>query len=113
MFTDAFAMPVFFAFYQVLYNAVELVDAPFMFWITDLSVKDPYYVLPILMGVNFLLQTKLSPPTTDPTQAKMMMFMPLIFTFIMKDLPAGLNLYFTISTLFGILQQLVVYKFVK
>lgn len=107
-------MPVFFAFYQVLYNAVELVDAPFMLWITDLSVKDPYYVLPVLMGVTFFLQTKLNPtPTTDPTQAKMMMFMPLIFTFIMKDLPAGLNLYFTISTLFGILQQLVVYKFVK
>jgi YidC/Oxa1 family membrane protein insertase len=107
-------MPVFFAFYQVLYNAVELVDAPFMLWITDLSVKDPYYVLPVLMGVTFFLQTKLNPtPTTDPTQAKMMMFMPLVFTFIMKDLPAGLNLYFTISTLFGILQQLVVYKFVK
>lgn len=107
-------MPVFFAFYQVLYNAVELVDAPFMLWITDLSVKDPYYVLPVLMGVTFFLQTKLNPtPTADPTQAKMMMFMPIVFTFIMKDLPAGLNLYFTVSTLFGILQQMVVYKFVK
>lgn len=107
-------MPVFFAFYQVLYNAVELVDAPFMLWITDLSIKDPYYVLPVLMGITFFLQTKLNPtPTADPTQAKMMMFMPIVFTFIMKDLPAGLNLYFTVSTLFGILQQMAVYKLVK
>ncbi|MGB0454928.1 MAG: membrane protein insertase YidC [Bacteriovoracaceae bacterium] len=107
-------MPVFFAFYQVLYSAVELVEAPFIFWITDLSIKDPYYVLPILMGVTFFLQTKLNPtPTADPTQKKIMMFMPLVFTFIMKDLPAGLNLYFTVSTLFGIGQQLAVYKLVK
>lgn len=104
-------MPVFFAFYQVLYNAVELVDAPFAFWIVDLSVKDPYYVLPVLMGASLFAQMKLNPtPTQDPMQKKVMMFMPLIFLFIMKDLPAGLNLYIFISTLFGILQQLFVYK---
>jgi YidC/Oxa1 family membrane protein insertase len=104
-------MPVFFAFYQVLFNSVELLNAPFMLWINDLSVKDPYYVLPVLMGAAMFGQTKLNPSTTaDPTQQKMMMFMPLIFTFFMKDLPAGLNLYIFVSTLFGILQQLFVYK---
>ena len=107
-------MPVFFAFYQVLYHAVELVNAPFIFWIKDLSIKDPFYVLPLLMGATFFIQTKLSPsPSPDPTQKKIMMFMPLVFTFIMKDLPAGLNLYFTVSTLFGIGQQFFVYRYVK
>lgn len=104
-------MPVFFAFYQVLFNSVELLNAPFFLWIHDLSVKDPYYVLPVLMGIAMFFQTRLNPSTTaDPTQKKMMMFMPLIFTFFMKDLPAGLNLYIFVSTLFGIIQQLVVYK---
>ena len=104
-------MPVFFAFYQVLFNSVELLGAPFILWIHDLSAKDPYYVLPVLMGAAMFGQTKLNPSTTaDPTQQKMMMFMPLIFTFFMKDLPAGLNLYIFVSTLFGIIQQLFVYK---
>ena len=104
-------MPIFFAFYQVLYNAVELVDAPFALWIMDLSVKDPYYVLPVLMGAALFAQMKLNPtPTQDPMQKKVMMFMPLIFLFIMKDLPAGLNLYIFVSTVFGIIQQLFVYR---
>jgi YidC/Oxa1 family membrane protein insertase len=104
-------MPVFFAFYQVLFNSVELLNAPFILWIEDLSAKDPYYVLPVLMGAAMFGQTKLNPSTTaDPTQQKMMMFMPLIFTFFMKDLPAGLNLYIFVSTVFGVLQQLFVYK---
>lgn len=104
-------MPVFFAFYQVLFNSVELLNAPFILWINDLSAKDPYYVLPVLMGIAMFGQTKLNPSTTaDPTQQKMMMFMPLIFTFFMKDLPAGLNLYIFVSTVFGIAQQLFVYK---
>ncbi len=104
-------MPVFFAFYQVLFNSVELLNAPFILWIKDLSAKDPYYVLPVLMGIAMFFQTKLNPSTTaDPMQKKMMMFMPLIFTFFMKDLPAGLNLYIFVSTIFGITQQLFVYK---
>ena len=104
-------MPFFFAIYTVLGNAVELVEAPFLGWIIDLSEKDPYYVLPVLMGLAMFGQTKLNPSTTaDPTQQKVMMFMPLIFCFIMKDLPAGLNLYILVSTLFGIVQQLFVYK---
>ena len=104
-------MPIFFAFYQVLNNAVELVGAPFYFWITDLSLKDPYYVLPLLMMITMFAQTKMNPgASTDPTQKKIMYLMPLIFGFIMKDLPAGLNLYITVSILFGIVQQLFVYK---
>lgn len=104
-------MPVFFAFYQVLYNAVELVGAPFYLWIHDLSQKDPYYVLPVLMGAAMFGQTKLNPSTTaDPNQQKIMYIMPLVFCFMMKDLPAGLNLYIFVSTVFGIAQQLFVYK---
>jgi YidC/Oxa1 family membrane protein insertase len=104
-------MPVFFAFYKVLYSAVELVDAPFVLWIHDLSNKDPFYVLPVLMTVAMFLQQRLTPNTiSDPTQKKVMMFMPLIFGFIMKDLPSGLSLYIFVSTLFGIVQQLLVFK---
>ena len=104
-------MPVFFAMYQVFLHSVELLGAPFAFWITDLSLKDPYYVLPALMGGAFFLQTKLNPSTTaDPTQQKVMLIMPLIFPFMMKDLPAGLNLYMSVSTIFGIMQQMIVYK---
>lgn len=104
-------MPVFFAFYKVLYGAVELVDAPFMLWIHDLSNKDPYYVLPVLMTIAMFLQQKLTPNTiSDPVQKKVMLFMPLIFGFIMKDLPSGLSLYIFVSTLFGILQQLLVFS---
>ena len=107
-------MPIFFAFYKVLYAAVELVGAPFIFWITDLSIKDPFYVLPVLMAFSMFLQQKLTPSASaDPTQQKVMMFMPLIFGVIMKDLPAGLNLYIFISTIFGVTQQLFVYKMIK
>lgn len=104
-------MPVFFAFYKVLHSAVELVDAPFMLWINDLSNKDPYYVLPVLMTLAMFLQQKMTPNTiTDPVQKKVMMFMPLIFGFIMKDLPSGLSLYIFVSTVFGILQQMLVFN---
>ena len=104
-------MPVFFAFYKVLYSAVELVDAPFILWIHDLSNKDPYYVLPVVMTGAMFLQQKLTPNTIqDPVQKKVMMFMPLIFGFIMKDLPSGLSLYICVSTVFGILQQLMVFN---
>jgi YidC/Oxa1 family membrane protein insertase len=104
-------MPVFFAMYQVFLHSVELLGAPFMLWIHDLSAKDPYYVLPVLMGASFFLQTKLNPSTNvDPNQQKIMLIMPLIFPFFMKDLPAGLNLYMFVSTAFGIIQQMIVYK---
>lgn len=104
-------LPVFFAFYKVLYSAVELVNAPFFGWLTDLSNKDPYFVLPLLMTGAMFLQQKLTPTTvTDPVQKKVFMFMPLIFGFIMKDLPSGLSLYIFTSTLLGIGQQMLVFK---
>ncbi|MFZ8932888.1 MAG: membrane protein insertase YidC [Bacteriovoracaceae bacterium] len=104
-------MPIFFAFYKVLYEAVELVGAPFYIWIHDLSQKDPYYILPVLMAISMVVQQKVTPTTTtDPTQKKIMMIMPVVFGFIMKDLPSGLVLYIFISTVFGMLQQMFVYK---
>ena len=104
-------MPVFFAFYKVLGEAIELVGAPYMFWIKDLSLKDPFFVLPVLMTAAMFFRQKFTPSkTVDPTQKQIMMFMPLIFGFIMKDLPSGLVLYIFVSTLFGILQQMWVNK---
>jgi YidC/Oxa1 family membrane protein insertase len=104
-------MPFFFAIYRVLYSAVELVGAPFFGWIHDLSNHDPFYVLPLLMAGSMFLQQKMTPQTSmDPTQQKIMLFMPIIFGFIMKDLPAGLVLYIFVSTMVGILQQYLVYK---
>jgi YidC/Oxa1 family membrane protein insertase len=104
-------MPFFFAIYKVLFSSVELVGAPFYGWIHDLSIHDPYYVLPVLMAVAMFAQQKMTPTTTmDPTQAKIMMFMPVIFAFIMKSLPAGLVLYILVSTTVGIFQQMLVYK---
>jgi len=107
-------MPIFFAFYKVLYEAVELVGSPFYGWIHDLSIKDPFFVLPVLMVILMVAQQKLTPTTTvDPTQQKIMMFMPLVFGFIMKDLPSGLVLYICVSTFIGILQQMIVFKTAK
>ena len=107
-------MPVFFAYFKVLGNSVELVNAPFFGWLVDLSSKDPYYILPIIMCIVMLVQQKLTPsPSADPMQKKIMMIMPIVFGFIMKDLPSGLCLYILMSTFFGIAQQLFVYKFSK
>jgi YidC/Oxa1 family membrane protein insertase len=104
-------LPVFFAFYKVLYSAVELVDAPFIGWLVDLSNKDPYFILPLLMTGAMFLQQKLTPTTvTDPVQKKVFMFMPIIFGFVMKDLPSGLSLYIFTSTLLAIAQQTLVFK---
>ncbi len=100
-------MPVFFALYRVLYQSIELYQAPFILWIHDLSLKDPYYVLPVLMGLTLFIQQKLTPTTMDPAQAKVMMFMPIIFSLFMLSLPSGLNLYIFVSTLFGIVQHVV------
>lgn len=103
-------IPVFFALYFVLIEAVQLRQAPFIFWIQDLSVKDPYYVLPILMGLSMFLQQKLSPPPPDPTQAKVMMLLPVIFTVFFLSFPAGLVLYWLTNNLASILQQWYVMK---
>lgn len=107
-------MPIFFALYSVLYNAVELVGAKYMFWITDLSQKDPYYILPVAMAVSMFIQQKITPTTiTDKVQQRIFLFMPLIFGFFMKDLPSGLSLYIFVSTIAGILQQYFVFSRIK
>lgn len=99
-------LPIFFALYQVLGQSVELYMAPFMGWIHDLSIKDPFYVLPILMSIAMWAQQKLTPnPGMDPTQAKIMQYLPLVFCLFMISLPAGLTLYILISTVFGVVQQ--------
>jgi YidC/Oxa1 family membrane protein insertase len=103
-------IPVFIGLYWVIMQSVEFRMAPWMFWIKDLSVHDPYYILPVIMGVLMFLQQKLSPPPADPTQAKVMMFMPVIFTVFFLHFPAGLVLYWITNTLFTILHQLYVYK---
>jgi YidC/Oxa1 family membrane protein insertase len=98
-------IPVFIALYYVLVEAVELRQAPFMFWIHDLSIRDPYYTLPILMGLSMLLQQRLNPAPPDPTQAKIMMFLPIIFTVFFLSFPAGLVLYWLVNNCLSILQQ--------
>ncbi|MBU0745087.1 MAG: membrane protein insertase YidC [Gammaproteobacteria bacterium] len=98
-------IPFFIALYYVLISAVELRHSPFMFWIHDLSAPDPFYILPILMGISMFLQQRLSPTSADPTQAKMMMFMPVIFTFFFLNFPSGLVLYWLVSNILSILQQ--------
>lgn len=106
-------IPVFIGLYYVLIESVQLRQAPFIFWIKDLSVHDPFYVLPILMGLSMFLQQKLSPPPPDPTQAKMMMFLPLIFTIFFLSFPAGLVLYWLVNNCASILQQWYVMKTFK
>ena len=86
-------------------QSIELYQVPFVFWIQDLSLKDPFYILPILMGISMFLQMKIQPNTMEPAQRKMMMMMPIVFSFFMLGLPSGLTLYIFISTLFGILQH--------
>lgn len=103
-------LPIFIALYNVLAQSIELYQAPFMLWISDLSLKDPYYVLPVLMGVTMYIQQKITPTTMDPAQAKAMQIMPVIFSFMMISLPSGLTLYIFVSTLFGIIQQYMIMK---
>ena len=87
-------IPIFFAIYRVLLNAVELKSAPWILWIHDLSVMDPYFILPIAMGATMYLQQRITPTNfTDPMQEKIMRFLPLIFTFFFMTFPAGLTLY--------------------
>ena len=98
-------IPVFFALYKVLLGTIALRHAPFAFWLQDLSVKDPYYITPIIMGVTMFFQQKMSPSTMDPAQAKIFMFMPIIFTFMFLNFPSGLVLYWMVNNLLTILQQ--------
>ncbi|MDP5238903.1 membrane protein insertase YidC [Uliginosibacterium sp. 31-16] len=106
-------MPVFIALYWVLLGVVEMRQAPWEMWITDLSVKDPYFVLPIIMGITMLVQTKLNPTPPDPVQAKVMMLMPIMFTFMFLWFPSGLVLYWVLNNVLSIAQQWYVTRMIE
>ena len=106
-------IPVFIALYWVLVESVQLRQAPFMLWIYDMAIPDPYYVLPLIMGVTMFVQQKLSPAPPDPIQAKVMMALPVVFTFMFLWFPAGLVLYWVVNNMLSIAQQYVITKRVE
>ncbi|GAB1411176.1 membrane protein insertase YidC [Desulfovibrionales bacterium] len=111
-------IPVFFALYQALLGAIELRHAAFiptlpftdLVWLADLSAKDPYYITPLIMGATMFLQQRMSPPAGDPMQAKIMMFMPVIFTFLFLNFPSGLVVYWLVNNVLSIAQQWMMIK---
>ncbi len=106
-------MPFFLAFYWVLLESVEMRQAPFALWITDLSTRDPYFILPLIMGAAMLMQQKLNPAPTDPVQARVMQIMPVMFTVFFAFFPAGLVLYWVTNTVLSIAQQWQVNRVVE
>jgi YidC/Oxa1 family membrane protein insertase len=106
-------IPVFIALYWMLLESVELRQAPFMLWIDDLSAKDPYFVLPILMGASMFIQQRLNPAPPDPIQAKVMMALPLVFTIFFLWFPSGLVVYWLVNNILSIAQQYVITKRVE
>lgn len=106
-------MPIFLALYWVLVESVELRHAPWILWIKDLSAMDPWFILPIFMGATMFVQQLLNPQPTDPMQAKVMKFLPLIFTVFMLFFPAGLVLYWTVNNIFSMTQQHLINKKVE
>lgn len=106
-------MPIFLALYWVLVESVELRHAPWILWIRDLSAMDPWFILPLLMGASMFIQQQLNPQPTDPMQAKVMKFLPIIFTTFMLFFPAGLVLYWTVNNLFSMTQQYIVNRKVE
>jgi len=103
-------IPVFIALYWALLEAVDLRQAPFIFWIKDLSVKDPFFVLPLIMGISMVIQQRLNPPPPDPIQAKIMMALPFVFTVFFAFFPSGLVLYWVVNNILSITQQWVITK---
>ena len=106
-------MPIFLALYWVLVESVELRHAPWILWIQDLSAMDPWFILPLLMGASMFVQQQLNPQPADPMQAKVMKFLPIIFTAFMLFFPAGLVLYWTVNNLFSMTQQYIVNRKVE
>lgn len=104
-------MPVFVALFNVLYTTIDLRQAPFMLWVTDLSVQDPFYVLPIIMGATMFIQQKITPTTMDPAQAKIMLVLPVAMTFLFVNFPAGLVLYWVTNNILTISQQVLTDRF--
>lgn len=106
-------LPILWGFYGLLQRAIELRGAPFIWWIHDLSVKDPYYITPILMTITMFLQQQLTPTTGDPAQRKMFLIMPLVFGWIFKEFPSGLVIYWLVQNILTIIQQLIMNKYWK
>lgn len=106
-------IPVFFGLYRALMYSIELRHAPFMLWITDLSAKDPYYVTPIIMGATMFIQQKMTPSNMDPVQAKMMLMLPVVFTFMFLSFPSGLVIYWLVNNVLTIIQQAYINKSVN
>jgi len=106
-------LPILWGFYNLLSHAIELRGAPWMFWVKDLSEKDPTYILPIFMTATMFLQTYLMPATGDPAQRKMFLVMPIVFGFLFKDFPSGLVLYWLVQNILTIVQQLIMNKWWK
>jgi len=104
-------IPVFVALFNVLYTTIEIRQAPFIFWIRDLSDKDPYYVLPILMGLTMVVQQKIQPTTMDPIQAKLFLMMPVLMTFLFLNFSSGLVLYMLTNNFLTISQQYLTMKY--
>jgi len=100
-------IPVFWGFFRLLGVAIEFRHSPFIFWIKDLSVMDPYYVTPVLMGVTQFISQKMTPTSADPTQARMMLLMPVVFVFIFASFPSGLVLYWLTNNVLQIGQQYI------
>lgn len=109
----AIQIPIFFALYKVLLYSIEIRHAPFYWWIKDLSAHDPYYISPILMGISMFIQQWMTPSPGDPTQAKMMLIMPIIFTFMFLTFPTGLVIYWLFNNLLSIGQQIYINKHSK
>lgn len=103
-------IPVFFALYKVLLESIEIKGATFILWIGDLSVKDPYYVTPVLMGASMLAQMMMTPSTGDKAQRYVMLAMPVVFTFMFLSFPAGLVIYWLVNNLLTIAQQWIIYR---
>ncbi len=98
-------IPVFIALYWAILSSVELRHAPFFGWIHDLSAADPYYILPLIMGISMLIQSRLNPVPPDPIQAKLMQIMPIVFSVVFFFFPAGLVLYSVVNNILSIAQQ--------
>jgi YidC/Oxa1 family membrane protein insertase len=103
-------IPVFIGLYNTLLYAIELRQSPFFFWIQDLSAKDPYYITPIVMGATQFIQQKMTPTVGDPMQAKIMLMMPIVFTFIFLNFPSGLVIYWLVNNILSIGQQVYINK---
>ena len=106
-------IPVFFALYKALMFSIELRHAPFFLWVADLADKDPYYVTPVIMGITMFVQQKMTPSQMDPIQQKMMLALPVVFTFMFLSFPSGLVLYWLVNNILTIGQQMYINKLVK